>query len=873
MRIIWIAFAILLCFLVQSCTNALSDDVVAKSDEIERYLHVSSPAWEDQVLYFIVTDRFMDGDTTNNNQGAGEYRRGDNGFWNGGDLTGITRRLDYIKALGATGIWITPPVANQWISPQSHGTGNHGYWARNFVQVDKHYGSLDDYKELSASLHKNGMYLIQDVVVNHMGDYYTYTGPYDPEDVTRNFKLHDVPQPTQYPFDQNNALDPEQREMAIYHFTPEFQDHSDTFVKVNYQFGDLDDLNTANPVVRKALRSSYNHWIREVGVDGFRFDTPLMVEHEFWHNFLHSEDPEEPGIQRYARKLDKQQFLSFGETWIPTPPFDDHGPKEAARYLGSPEKPEMNSVLNFSLFNAIERVFQQMQPTSIMSYRLESINRYFPHPELLLNFIDNHDGARYLTRGSHSSFRQALLFIMTIPGIPVIYYGTEQELLGTRQTMFKGGAGSPDKDHFNVDSESFRFLQELISLRKENEMFRRGDMKVLMDETGGPGVFVYRLSYMDRSAIIVLNTSDSEKYVDNIHTGAEPGIVLSTLYSLKDGPDQWIVDYQGNLSFQIPPGQGIVMAPGTERIETESSPGSISIDPWKVEELSDEVITVGGDSKGVDKIGLMINGDIRHMVEVEVNPEGRWSTELTTRHLVNGKHRLTAISMDHGLEEASFSDYVEFKLNIPAILCAEYQDETGDDQGPSGLYHYPSDISYDKQMDIEALRIFRSGNNLQVEITMAQLTRIWIPPNGFDHVLLNLFIDLPGLEGVRELPLLNAEMPGGKSWDYLVSVAGFGNAVFSSEGASPSQTGRISGPAAMVSTDAQDRTITLTIASEALGYPVDLDGTIFYLTSWDGGPGSPKELKPQSQLWSFSGGSVDDPKIMDDTELIILNSP
>ena len=275
----------------------------------------------------------------------------------------------------------------------------------------------------------------------------------------------------------------------------------------------------------------------------------------------------------------------------------------------------------------------------------------------------------------------------------------------------------------------------------------------------------------------------------------------------------------------------------------------------------------------IDEIGLMIDGDLKHMVMVDVEPEGRWSTELTTGHLVNGKHRLTAISMDQGIEESGLSNFLEFELNIPLKLCAVYQDETGDDHGPSGQYHYPLDKSYARQMDIEAVRVFRYGNNLQVEVTMAQLSRTWIPLNGFDHVLLNLFIDLPGIEGVSELPQLNAEMPGGNSWDYLVSVAGFGNTIYSSDGATSIHAGRVTGPAAMVSANVADRTITLSIASEALGHPGTLDRTRLYLTTWDGGPGNPRALEPQAQLWSFGGGSGHDPKIMDDTDLLVLESP
>src|SRR5687768_2749674 len=92
-------------------------------------LHVASPDWRDQVLYFVMTDRFDDGDPGNNDQGAGEYDAGDPARWSGGDIAGIERRLDYIRGLGATAVWITPPVANLWWDAKTGYGGYHGYWA------------------------------------------------------------------------------------------------------------------------------------------------------------------------------------------------------------------------------------------------------------------------------------------------------------------------------------------------------------------------------------------------------------------------------------------------------------------------------------------------------------------------------------------------------------------------------------------------------------------------------------------------------------------------------------------------------------------------------------------------------------------------
>ena len=139
-----------------------------------------SVEWRDQVVYFLMTDRFADGDHTNNDQKAGEFNPADGGLYSGGDLAGVRSKLDYIQGLGATAVWLTPPVANVWYDPVLKMAGYHGYWAADFKKVDAHLGILEDYRGLAADLHRKGMLLIQDIVTNHTGDFFSYSGPRDP---------------------------------------------------------------------------------------------------------------------------------------------------------------------------------------------------------------------------------------------------------------------------------------------------------------------------------------------------------------------------------------------------------------------------------------------------------------------------------------------------------------------------------------------------------------------------------------------------------------------------------------------------------------------------------------------------------------------
>src|SRR6478735_6027310 len=223
--------------------------------------HIPSPDWRDQVLYLLMIDRFANGDRANDDQHAGEFDPRDGAKWSGGDLRGVRDHIPYIKALGASGVWITPPVANQWWSPRAHYGGYHGYWATDFAAVDAHFGTLDDYRALSRALHGAGMYLVQDVVVNHTANFFGYDpAAYDPADPSKGLAFVRDTQghtaPTQSPFDRNDPRDPVQRREAIYHWTPDIRDFADDTQRLDWQLAGLDDLDTENPEVRRALRTS-----------------------------------------------------------------------------------------------------------------------------------------------------------------------------------------------------------------------------------------------------------------------------------------------------------------------------------------------------------------------------------------------------------------------------------------------------------------------------------------------------------------------------------------------------------------------------------------------------------------------------------------
>jgi len=513
-------------------------------------LHVPSPAWEEQVIYFVMPDRFANGDPANDDQGAGEFDPANGAKYSGGDLQGLIDRLDYIQGLGATAVWITPPVANMWWDPLVSYGGYHGYWARDLTRIDEHLGDVDTYQRLADALHRRGMYLIQDVVPNHMGNFFTYAAScgaghdqscWSASDPTAGLILNTaaVPtaRPTQAPFDQNDPRDAAQRAAAIYHWTPSISDYTDPAQVEGWAISDLDDLDTENEVVRTALKQSYGAWIQRAGVDAFRVDTAKFVPHQFWGDFFHATGAA-PGILAQAAATGREDFLAFGEVADSGEVFTDAADLKIASYLGTPAAPELPSVLYFPLYADLGAVFGQVgAPTTALTYRLGKMldPALYPDPHRLPTFLDNHDVARFLTVGTPAALAQALTFLFTAPGIPTVYYGTEQGFTETRAAMFKGGWGA-SADRFDTASEGYQRIKKLAALRKAHPVLATGATEVLYDNPAGAGPFAFARRSPTETVLVLLNSSDARMVVSGLQTGLPAGTVLEVLHTEANPP-------------------------------------------------------------------------------------------------------------------------------------------------------------------------------------------------------------------------------------------------------------------------------------------------------------------------------------------------
>lgn len=847
-------------------------------------LHVPSPDWRDQVLYFVMTDRFADGNPHNNDQGAGEHRPGDPSRYQGGDLAGLAQRLDYIRGLGATGLWITPPVANQWLDPTGLNAGYHGYWAEHFMEVDRHLGSLADYQRLSDALHRRGMTLVQDIVLNHTGNYFGYGPDWTAADPARAYLAHTatppVPRPGQPPFHLNDPRDAAARQAGIYHWTPEVRDYRDVVQEHSFQMAGLDDLDTGNPAVRRALRRSYGHWIRKVGVDAFRVDTAFYMPPQDLADFLYAKDAEAPGVLAVARRTGRHRFHVFGEGFGIDRPGEDTQARKIESYMRGPRgEALLPGMLNFPLYGAIGDAFARGRPPAELGERITRMMQVHRQPHLMPSFVDNHDVDRFLAGGSPAGLQQALLALMTLPGIPIVYYGTEQGFTAQRAAMFAAGVGSGGRDHYDAQAPLYRAIAASTALRRSHRVLSRGTPSVLHGNAARPGALAWR---MDRhagragtgSALVVFNTADGDSLLPALDTGLPPGTVLRGLHGLHGPPPDVVVGAGGRLSLRLAARSGQVWVAGPRRAAVAPPSARITLDAMAavpgaalVRHAGD--FTVGGTAWGVSALQVVVDGDLAQATTVAPGADGRWRGLVDTAAMVDPGVRHTVVAWADG---AAVSAVHPFQVVRPWQTVIDQADPAGDDRGPDRRTTYPTDPGWGalRQMDLRRVRVDTAGGALRLVLTMNEISRTWNPANGFDHVAFTVYIELPGRDdGATLMPLQHGTLPAGMRWHLRLRAGGWSNALHAFTGASAEVEGTPVTPGATLDVDRAARTVSFTLPAAALGRLPSLRGARLFVTTWDY-DGGYRALGPVAGPYSMGGGAADGLRVMDDSGVITL---
>ncbi len=598
-------------------------------DEVEMSTHVND--WRDQVIYQVLIDRFEDADEGNN------YRKDTTApaHYHGGDWAGLESRLDYLEALGVTALWISPVIKN--VDTDAGVDGYHGYWAQDFNSVNPHFGNMTELRSLVNAAHEHNMLVIIDIVTNHVGQafYYDinlngqpdiqlqesgqpgkdsvihiteYDPDFDPRGIQAFTSLGEAgPAPVIFQYDPaTNHIPPLPelfRKPEVYNRKGRTFNFDDPDQLLHGDFpGGLKDIDTTRCDVKREMVDIYANWIEQTDADGFRIDTVKHVEWEFWRFFTQR-------VRQRLRSNGKTNFLMFGEAFdgrddlvgsftrhdYPDNPSAEQLANEAAcaQEAGGPALTgdQLDSVFYFPQHYQVFRdVFQQAQSTDRIEalWDARSVN-YGTIPaengigiapnKVLVNFIDNHDVARFLwplnTRlqtEQRALLQNALLMLLTEEGIPCIYYGTEQEFDGGNDPANREDMWDSD---FDTSGSTFQWTARLISLRKKLVALRRGDTHVTWstDHIGAEqdaGIFAFERTGGEAEgayALVIFNTHQTQESAtifenEEMPVSTPPGTVLvDVLSSARPG---FTVSPNGTLAVALPPMRGALLVPESE---------------------------------------------------------------------------------------------------------------------------------------------------------------------------------------------------------------------------------------------------------------------------------------------------------------------
>jgi len=380
--------------------------------------------WSDEVLYFVLVDRFVNGDRANDRDVDPSAK----GAFHGGDLKGLTAHLDEIASLGVTALWINPLVKNIDIAVTGAGFPDwayHGYWADDFTRLDPRFGTEAELEALVRACHARGIRVLLDVVYNHAG----YNSAYLRDPVTRGYLRRECGED-----DLTSCL------------------------------SGLPDFETERPEVRDFLLGAQLPWARRYGLDGFRLDTVKHVDHDFWQ--VH---------RRRLRAEVSRDFFLLGEVW--------GGDREVLDpwFAGD----EIDAGFDFGFGgSAVGWLLGRGRSIAFGRY-LESRQKVRPG-YLLAHFLSSHDveGALSLLGGDRARFRLAAALQLTTSGLPVIFYGEEvARAIGTwpdnRSDMPWGGKGLQPGAGVERDEGMRDWYRRLIAVRRAHPALSRGTHRTL----------------------------------------------------------------------------------------------------------------------------------------------------------------------------------------------------------------------------------------------------------------------------------------------------------------------------------------------------------------------------------------------------------
>ena len=452
------------------------------------------------VMYMIMPDRFADANPQNNKVDSMKFPVGANrqnlNVRHGGDIEGIMNHIDYIDSLGVTVVWVNPVLENDM-----PGGSYHGYATTDYYKVDPRLGTNEDYAAMIDALHRRGIKTVMDMIFNHCGsehvwfknrpssDWFNFPDGY----VQTNYRLSTVTDPYASDYDKRLTVD-------------------GWFVE------EMPDLNQNNPHLMKYLIQNSIWWIEEVGIDGIRMDTYPYADANQMGRWIKSVKAEYP------------DFNIVGECWFAEPAGEAYWQAMSKLSING-ENTHLPAIMDFPLMvksRDMAPYKEQTDPWNGLNkiYDHLALDYIYPDPLQLLRFLDNHDTERFILEEPETlaQWKQAIALILTVPGIPQIYYGTELLMSGDRRPGdgnvrrdmpggFPGDTLNAFTRHGRTDkqNEAFDFMSKILHWRKNSKAIAEGKMLHFMPTNG---LYLYRRMTGDDQVIVVLNGIDKENEVD-----------------------------------------------------------------------------------------------------------------------------------------------------------------------------------------------------------------------------------------------------------------------------------------------------------------------------------------------------------------------
>jgi len=450
------------------------------------------------VIYQIVTDRFLDGNT-NNNPSGGLF---DGSCVNlkkycGGDWQGVIDKLNdgYFTDLGITALWLSPPVENIFavLNDPDGSTSYHGYWARDFKKTNPYFGNFADFDNLIQTAHSKGIKVVIDFAPNH-------TSPANESDPSyaENGNLFDngnfvgaVTNDTNQNFHHNGGTDFSTIEDGIYR-----------------NLFDLADFNHQKGTIDSYMRAAVKLWL-DKGIDGLRVDAVKHMPKGWQKSWMETV---------YAH----QPVFTFGEWFLGQNEVDPQN-HEFANESGM-------SLLDFRFAQTVREVLRDKTDNmSDLDAMIQSTNADYNEVNNQVTFIDNHDMDRFHTNGANQrNVEQALVLTLTSRGVPAIYYGTEQYMVGNGDPSNRARMSS-----FSRTTTAYNVVKLLAPLRKSNPALAYGSTR---ERWINDDVYVYEREFGQNVVLVAINRSESTGYsLTGLFTALPQGSYGDTLSNLLNG--------------------------------------------------------------------------------------------------------------------------------------------------------------------------------------------------------------------------------------------------------------------------------------------------------------------------------------------------